>query len=66
MNISSKRKAIASVYPGWDWRYKCFHIFKPRQVAAIYNTMERNGLFEKKIKKDDGVQISMWDLGIDI
>lgn len=68
MNSSSIRKMrreIASVYPGKNWRYKCFYVFKPDQVIAIHKSMTEKGMFSRKLKQD-GIQISIWDLGIDI
>lgn len=67
LSIKQKRVAISEVYPGSNWRCKCLYIFPDRQVCAIYENFKKHGQLEKPKKcKDTSVQISIWDLGVDL
>lgn len=62
--IATMRREIAAAYPGRDWQVKCMYIFSPSQVAAIHKSLISRDALNKKKPKKDGVQISMWDLGV--
>lgn len=62
--IATMRREIAAAYPGRNWQVKCMYIFSPSQVAAIHKSLTNRDELNKKKPKKDGVQISMWDLGV--
>lgn len=62
------RKRIISVYPYPGWRAQV-EMMPAKQVYAIYNKFKADGSFTKakcKRMQDTSVQISIWDLGIDL
>ena len=70
LSIEQMREIVARAYPGNGWRTRVLYFMPERQVIALYYKFSENGLASKpkKSKKnvDDGVQMTIWDLGIDL
>jgi len=66
MTIERMREELAKAYPAPKWAKRVAQM-DDRQVFAVYKDMERNGRLckkcgEKTKLKEDGVQITIWDL----